>query len=160
MAKVKEFTKQVEAHLFDIYKVIGMDKPENHEAILEFVANDVLETADPDNWHDGAVAIAFRRWIEEQNIPKKNGSRPNYFEVKSQGWNEDLLREEIQIHCGENGNMMIIKTEEGYIVDAYDVEGEIIESMSIWEDDINPLDEDDEDESQDIPNTNYGVDGL
>ena len=44
-----------------------MDNPHNFREILEFVVNDVEETADPDNWHDGDVSIAFRRWIEAQS---------------------------------------------------------------------------------------------
>lgn len=53
----------------------------------------------------------------------------NYFEIVQAGYNEGLEREEIQIHCGENGNLMIVKTDEGYVVDAFDC---------VWEEDINP----------------------
>ena len=73
-------------------------------------------------------------------IPQKD-NRPNYFDIVNQGWNTGLEREEIQVHCGENGNLMIIKTEEGYIVDAIDVGGNNINTMCVWEDDINPLDD-------------------
>lgn len=65
MGKTKEFVAEVETHLYNIYKAIGIDRPENHEDILDFVVNDVIETADPENWHSGDVAIAFRRWIEQ-----------------------------------------------------------------------------------------------
>jgi len=34
---------------------------------LEFVYEDVCATADEENWHDGDVAIAFRRWIESKS---------------------------------------------------------------------------------------------
>lgn len=83
-------------------------------------------------------------------IPQKD-NRPNYFAIVNQGWNTGLEREEIQVHCGENGNLMIIKTEEGYIVDAIDVGGNNINTMCVWEDDINPL-TDDEDEPIDPNN--------
>jgi len=66
MGNVKEFIKEVEILLLVLYSNIGIDKPTNHDDILEFIANDIQETADPENWHDGDVAIAFRRWIEAQ----------------------------------------------------------------------------------------------
>ena len=75
---------------------------------------------------------------------QETAPRKLYFEIISQGWNKGLGREEIQVHCGENGNLMIIKTEEGYIVDAIDVGGNNINTMCVWEDDINPLVDDEE----------------
>jgi len=148
MGKVKEKKEQITSLLIDIFDRINIDTPSNFEEILEFVYDDVCETADPENWSDGDVAIAFRRWIEKQSIPKNN-TRPNYFNIASQGWNKGLQREEIQIHCGENGNLMIIKTDEGFVVDAYDVDGENINTMTVWEDDINPLDEDEQPRDED-----------
>jgi len=71
-------------------------------------------------------------------------AKKNYFEVKSSGFNKELQREEIQINCGENGMLMIVKTDEGFVVDAYDVDGEHIDTMSVWEDSINAIDEEDE----------------
>lgn len=70
MGKTKEFVADVETHLWNIYKAIGIDRPENHEDILDFVVNDVIETADPENWHSGDVAIAFRRWVEQGNATR------------------------------------------------------------------------------------------
>ena len=45
---------------------LGMDIPNNYEKIVQYCYEDVCETADPNEWSDGDVAIAFRRWIEEQ----------------------------------------------------------------------------------------------
>jgi hypothetical protein len=150
MKKVKQWSvekkDEIEKILIDKWASFGMDIPANFENIVQYVYEDVCETADPVNWSDSDVAIAFRRWVEEQNVPKKNDTRPNYFKINKQGWDEGLQREEVQVYCGENGNLMIIKTDEGYIVDAYDVKGEPINTMTIWEDDINPL-VDDEEES-------------
>lgn len=67
MSQTKEFRTDVNVHLRHIYLSIGIDTPSNHEEILNFVADDVMETADPLNWHSGDVAIAFRRWIEAQS---------------------------------------------------------------------------------------------
>lgn len=56
--------KEIEKYLNVIYLNIGIDRPENHDQILEFCFNDVDETADSENWHSGDVSIAFRRFIE------------------------------------------------------------------------------------------------
>ena len=59
--------------LIDIFDRINIDTPNNFDDILEFVVEDVEETADEENWHDGYggeetdVSIAFRRWIESKN---------------------------------------------------------------------------------------------
>lgn len=57
---------EIEWMLIDMWASIHMDPPENFEVIVQFCYEDVCETADPDCWHSGDVAIAFRRWIEEQ----------------------------------------------------------------------------------------------
>ena len=44
----------------------GIDLPENYEEIVQFIYEDVCETADPVNWNDDDVRIGFRRWIESQ----------------------------------------------------------------------------------------------
>jgi len=58
---------EIERILINIWKSIGIDIPQNYESIVQFCYEDVCETADALNWHDGDVAIAFRRWIEDQN---------------------------------------------------------------------------------------------
>lgn len=54
----------INKYLFNIYRQIGIDKPNNHESIFEFICNDIAETADPNNWN--SPAIAFRRFIENK----------------------------------------------------------------------------------------------
>ena len=56
---------EVERMLIDIFRKIGIDVPENFENIVQYCYEDVMEVAG-DDWHDGDVSIAFRRWIEEQ----------------------------------------------------------------------------------------------
>lgn len=80
--------------------------------------------------------------LPEEEWEKYKELNNSYFEINAQGWNAELQREEIQIHCGENGNLLIVKTDEGFVVDVYDVNGDNLNTMAIWEDDINPLDED------------------
>jgi hypothetical protein len=65
MTKKEEITSL----LIDIFDRINIDTPSNFDNILEFVYNDICESADKIDWHDGDVAIAFRRWIES-NLTK------------------------------------------------------------------------------------------
>lgn len=58
---------------------------------------------------------------------------PLYFEIVSQGYNKDLGREEIQVHGGENANIFLIKTDEGFIVDVYG-QNDLIDTLAIFED--------------------------
>lgn len=60
MTKKEEITSM----LIDVFHRINIDTPNNFDSILDFVVEDVEEAADKENWHDGDVAIAFRRWIE------------------------------------------------------------------------------------------------
>jgi len=61
---VNKKKKEITSLLIDIFDRINIDTPSNFDEILEFVYEDVCETADKENWHDGDVAIGFRRWIE------------------------------------------------------------------------------------------------
>jgi len=58
---------EIERILISMWASIAMDIPENYEDIVQDCYEDVCETADPENWSDGDVAIAFRRWIENQS---------------------------------------------------------------------------------------------
>lgn len=58
---------EIERILIDMWAKMGMDTPENFEDIVQECYEDVCETADPVNWSDGDVAIAFRRWIEKKS---------------------------------------------------------------------------------------------
>ena len=70
MGKVKNWTVEkkdsIESMLIAMWATLGMDIPDNYEDIVQFCYEDVCETADPVEWHSGDVAIAFRRWIEDQ----------------------------------------------------------------------------------------------
>jgi hypothetical protein len=58
---------EIEKGFISIIKTIGMDVPNNYEDIVQFIYEDVCETADEENWHNGDIVIGFRRWIEEKN---------------------------------------------------------------------------------------------
>ncbi len=143
MGKVKNWTvekkDQIERILIDMWATLGMDTPSNYEDIVQYCYEDVCETADPVKWHSGDVAIAFRRWVEAQSKPKEVLNK-DYFQIVHKGYQKELEREEIQIHCGENGNLFLIKTEQGFIVDVYNQDDNIF-TNTIWEDDLTPDEE-------------------
>lgn len=56
----------IERVFINLIARIGMDIPENYEDIVQYIYEDVLETADSINWSVGDVVIGFRRWIEKQ----------------------------------------------------------------------------------------------
>lgn len=64
---------------------------------------------------------------------QKEDATEQYFTIVHQGYQEDLLREEIQIHAGENFNIFLIKTEEGFIVDVYN-QDDFVDTLAIWDD--------------------------
>lgn len=55
---------EIEKIFINLITKIGMDTPSNFDDIVQFIYEDVCETADEDNWHDGDIVIGFRRWIE------------------------------------------------------------------------------------------------
>jgi hypothetical protein len=61
----REIRREVEQQLvLNIYPSIGIDKPENHDSIVDFIVDDVKTTADPEEWHSGDISIGFRRFLE------------------------------------------------------------------------------------------------
>ena len=60
----------IESILISLWARMGMDIPSNYENIVQYVYEDVCDTADPENWSEGDVAIGFRRWIESIEIIK------------------------------------------------------------------------------------------
>lgn len=55
---------EIEKRFINLITKTGMDTPSNFEDIVQFIYEDVCETADEVNWHDGDIVIGFRRWIE------------------------------------------------------------------------------------------------
>lgn len=59
--------KEIEYWLLsDVFPKIGMDRPNNMDKIVSFIKEDVQTAADPQNYHTGDFAIAFRRFIESK----------------------------------------------------------------------------------------------
>ena len=63
------------------------------------------------------------------------GEQKRYFNIEAAGMNHDLQREEIQIHCGDNGNLMIVKTDEGFVIDMY-AQNDHVSTLPVWEEDL------------------------
>lgn len=55
---------EIEKVFINLITKLGMDVPCNFEDVVQFIYEDVCESADTENWHDGDVVIGFRRWIE------------------------------------------------------------------------------------------------
>lgn len=66
--KIEQF---VEENLELIFHKIGIDKPSNFDKILDFMINDVKEASGfliDGDYHSGDVDIAFRRFLENENV--------------------------------------------------------------------------------------------
>lgn len=63
--KEKEIQTMASNLLRTVCSIAGCDIPRNADEIVTFMVEDVMETADPENWHSGDVGIAFRRWMEK-----------------------------------------------------------------------------------------------
>ena len=64
----------------------------------------------------------------------------------------------IEIECGKNGRLFVIHTEEGVIVDIYaNGDDEIIDTMTIWDEDLgNERDFTDDLSEDEQPNEDHG----
>ena len=58
---------EVERILINMWARLPIDTPNNYEDIVQYCFEDVCDTAEKDNWNDGDVMTAFRRWIEGEN---------------------------------------------------------------------------------------------
>lgn len=58
-----EGKKFIEEHILSKF-FLNTDRPSNLEDLTLILAEDVAETADPENWHSGDIDIAFRRFVE------------------------------------------------------------------------------------------------
>lgn len=61
--KMKAYIESIFINLIDRME---MDFPENYEDIVQYIYEDILETADSINWSVDDVVIGFRRWIESR----------------------------------------------------------------------------------------------
>lgn len=64
MSKIDSIKEEAERLLTDAFIFIGCDRPCNMKQIIDFMADDVDECADEEDWGGGDIAIAFRRFLE------------------------------------------------------------------------------------------------
>ena len=153
MGKVKEFeTRKFEAVrniLILLWTNIGMDCPSNHEEIVQYVYDDVCETADPIQWHSGDVAIAFRRWIEAQAkenvrdgatlIPCSNGMVDSKGKVIMYGDTIDNVQQlrHIMSDLDDHDQLTLVTCDElGDEIDHYPMVIDVIDNIRLTDDTI------------------------
>jgi hypothetical protein len=138
------------------------DKENALKAADDYASTYYLEDGEKqDDWyyfHSGTLAVKVQN-VEvlseyEYKLMSKifsGEARPGYFQIVHTGFCEASQREEIQIHAGENGNVFLFQDDDklGFIVDVYG-QNDLADSMTIWEDDIAP---DDDDETQELFDT-------
>lgn len=81
---------------------------------LQAQARELIDLGDS---HEKCEGYGMMKVLDSIGCIPVFNSEPIYFVIVSQGYNKDLQREEIQINCGENGILMIVKTDEGFVVD-------------------------------------------
>ena len=96
-------------------------------------------------WFHGEIIVEVKSVIElteyEYNLMSRLFSghkQENYFEIVHAGYQSELEREEIQIHAGDNGNILLNKTDQGFVIDVYS-QDEHINKIAVWEDKINGI---------------------
>ena len=60
-----EIADEIEVCFDAMITRMGMDRPTTADNIIQYIIEDIRETAD-DDWSDSDVIIGFRRWIESQ----------------------------------------------------------------------------------------------
>lgn len=57
---------EIEHQLMNIYSQIGIDKPINHNDIIDYIENDIMDTRDVNDYTFTSedVKIGFRRFLE------------------------------------------------------------------------------------------------
>ncbi len=58
-----DLERDINIFLFEHYTILGIDRPANHDNIVEFMVDDVSDTADA-KYSIGDFSIAFRRFLE------------------------------------------------------------------------------------------------
>ena len=134
-------TRQVDA-MYDKEHENVQDKS-SLTIILNNLMEEGQELIDGGNSHEKAEGRAIQRVVAAiRNDVSKEPTEKPYFEIMKQGWDAEIGREEIQIHGGENANIFLIKTDDGFIVDVYGQNNSDPMTMAVWEENL--MDEDDE----------------
>lgn len=124
-------------HLIDALQDYAVDKLGiDQMLVFDFEKEEERECTNDLKIPTGMLDGKNNQIFEGDKLPKP------YFEIVHSGYQKELGREEIQIHGGENSNIFLIKTDEGFVVDVYG-QNDLIDTMAIFEDTLNendPLD--------------------
>ena len=94
---------------------------------------------------DGSI-VREVRFCQRPNVQQEGEPEfdNDYFKIIHRGWCKASQREEIQIHAGQHGNIILYQDGDklGFIIDVYG-ENDIADTMTVWEDDLNPEEESD-----------------
>lgn len=96
-------------------------------------------------FYSGSIAVKVESVLELSEYEYKlmsmifsgDKERNNYFNIVQAGYLNTLEREEVEINCGQNGKLMIVKTDEGFVIDVYNQMAHV-DTMTVWEDDLTP----------------------
>jgi hypothetical protein len=116
MGKVKEFEEQIVQR-------------EQNVRLLNEVIDMYVPDGNPEVW------LNKIQKLRDDNVQGKFCPEPIYFHVISQGWNSGLQRQEVEINCGENGKVVMVKTEEGFYITVHG-QTQHINTQVFYEDDL------------------------
>lgn len=114
------------------------------QEIKEWLRNKVLELPNQITDFIFAVESDYQTY---HNLDSDNWDRVHkpYFTVVHAGFEKASQREEIRIHAGENGNIVIYQDNDklGFIIDVYG-QTDIANTMTVWEEDLSTPEDDDQ----------------
>ena len=130
------------------HRILHVTKGQNVQFVAQwyaahFYGSEAERNQDWWEFQAGSIAVEMYSVVElsefEYTLLKRifdNEPKPkDYFEIVRAGNYPNMDREEIQVHCGENGNLFIFKTDEGFIVDVYN-QNDNVDTLAIWEEDL------------------------
>lgn len=64
---MRDVEEEIDLYLSKLWLLISIERPRNHHDIVKFCADDVKAVADPDDWNNEDIEIAFRRFLEKKS---------------------------------------------------------------------------------------------
>lgn len=67
MSSFRDIEEEIDQYLSKLWLLISIERPRNHKEIVDFCVEDVKYAADPDDWDNEDIEIAFRRFLEKKS---------------------------------------------------------------------------------------------
>ena len=67
MGSMRDIDEEIDQYLSKLWLLISIERPKNHKEIVDFCVKDVSDAADPDDWSNEDIEIAFRRFLEKKS---------------------------------------------------------------------------------------------